>query len=155
GQFTMVLAATLPNLLMIWAEFLRHQLWFDIVMAVLVPVWAAQLLFDSWRACRTVAAAHRTRLEMELLAAGMARSRGEAARANQTKSLFLANMSHELRTPLNAILGFSEVIHTKALGEDAEKQYREYIGDILRSGRHLLGLINDVLDIAKIESGKL
>ena len=155
GQFFMVLAATLPNLGMIWAHFLVQQLWFDTVIAVVLPIWAIQLHLDSWRACRTVAAAHRTRLEMEALADELARSRDEAARANRAKSLFLANMSHELRTPLNAILGFSEVIHKRSLGKDAHDRYSEYAHDILRSGRHLLGLINDVLDIAKIEAGKL
>ena len=155
GQFVMVIAATLPNLGMVWAEFLRQELWLDTVLAAVLPIWAIQLHLDSWRACRSVAAAHRTRLEMEALADELVLARDEASRANRAKSLFLANMSHELRTPLNAILGFSEVIMRRALGKNAEDRYSEYAGDILRSGRHLLGLINDVLDIAKIEAGKL
>jgi two-component system cell cycle sensor histidine kinase PleC len=155
GQFVMVIAATLPNLGMIWAEFLRQELWIDTVLAAVLPIWAIQLHLDSWRACRSVSGAHRTRLEMEALADELVLARDEASRANRAKSLFLANMSHELRTPLNAILGFSEVIMRKALGKNAEDRYSEYAGDILRSGRHLLGLINDVLDIAKIEAGKL
>ena len=155
GQFVMVIAATLPNLGMVWAQFLRQELWFDTVLAVVLPIWAIQLHLDSWRACRTVAVAHRTRLEMEALVTELAFARDEAARANKAKSLFLANMSHELRTPLNAILGFSEVIMRRSLGKNADDRYSEYAGDILRSGRHLLGLINDVLEIAKIEAGKL
>ncbi len=74
--------------------------------------------------------------------------------ANRLKSEFLANMSHELRTPLNAIIGFSELMHDGKVGEVAA-QHKEYLGDILTSARHLLQLINDVLDLAKVESGKM
>jgi signal transduction histidine kinase len=74
--------------------------------------------------------------------------------ASRHKSEFLANMSHELRTPLNAILGFSEVLAEEMFGEVNEKQ-AEYLQDILASGRHLLSLINDILDLAKVEAGRL
>ena len=74
--------------------------------------------------------------------------------ANRLKSEFLANMSHELRTPLNAIIGFAELMHDGQVDPDSP-QHKEYLGDILTSGRHLLQLINDVLDLAKVESGKL
>jgi signal transduction histidine kinase/DNA-binding LytR/AlgR family response regulator len=74
--------------------------------------------------------------------------------ANRLKSEFLANMSHELRTPLNAIIGFAELLHDGQV-DPASPQHNEFLGDILTSGRHLLQLINDVLDLAKVEAGKL
>src|SRR5258707_2373825 len=78
----------------------------------------------------------------------------ELQNAAQTKNLFLANMSHELRTPLNGIIGFSEFLIDEKPGQLNPKQ-REYLGDVLNSARHLLQLINDVLDLAKIEAGKM
>jgi signal transduction histidine kinase len=74
--------------------------------------------------------------------------------ANRLKGEFLANMSHELRTPLNAIIGFAQLMHKGKVGP-LSPAHREYIGDILTSSQHLLQLINDVLDLAKIESGKI
>jgi signal transduction histidine kinase len=74
--------------------------------------------------------------------------------ANRHKSEFLANMSHELRTPLNAIIGFSEVLQEKLFGELNEKQ-AEYTSDILTSGQHLLSLINEILDLSKVEAGRM
>jgi len=79
---------------------------------------------------------------------------GRVQEANRLKSEFLANMSHELRTPLNAIIGFTELMHDGKTGPISDRQ-EEYLGDVLTSSRHLLHLINDVLDLSKIESGKM
>ena len=98
------------------------------------------------RLIQDIAARHR--VEAELIAAKQA-----SDDANQAKTHFLANMSHELRTPLNAIIGFSEALLTGIFGPMAPRQ-TEYVGDIRRSGLHLLSLINDILDTTKIESGK-
>ena len=78
-----------------------------------------------------------------------------AEAANSAKSEFLANMSHELRTPLNAINGFSEMMVGEMFGSLGDRRYREYAADILTSGQHLLALINDILDMSKIEAGKM
>jgi signal transduction histidine kinase len=79
---------------------------------------------------------------------------GELKTASRHKSEFLANMSHELRTPLNAVIGFSEVLQDRLFGDLNEKQ-AEYVADIHTSGRHLLDLINDILDLSKIEAGRM
>jgi signal transduction histidine kinase len=84
----------------------------------------------------------------------LARKSAELEVANRHKSEFLANMSHELRTPLNAIIGFSEVLVERMFGEMNDKQ-DEYVRDIHSSGRHLLSLINDILDLSKVEAGRM
>jgi len=86
---------------------------------------------------------------------GLRNARRQAEGANRAKSDFLANMSHELRTPLNAILGFSEVMMRELAGPMGRPQYREYAADIHDSGRHLLEVINDILDLSKIEAGRV
>jgi protein-histidine pros-kinase len=80
--------------------------------------------------------------------------RRQAEEANRLKSEFLANMSHELRTPLNSVIGFSELIYDGKAGPVTTNQ-KEYLGDVLTSARHLLQLINDILDLAKVEAGKI
>ena len=81
-------------------------------------------------------------------------ARSQAEAANHSKSEFLANMSHELRTPLNAIIGFTEIISQELFGPIANKKYLEYVKDVHSSSLHLLSIINDVLDMSKIEAGK-
>ena len=77
-----------------------------------------------------------------------------AEQANIAKSQFLANMSHELRTPLNAIIGFSDMIQAQHFGAVGNQRYLDYVKDISKSGHHLLGVINDILDLSKIEAGR-
>ncbi len=87
-------------------------------------------------------------MELELQAA-----RTGADIADRAKSIFMANMSHELRTPLNAVIGYSEMIEAEIFGAAGSPKYREYAGDIASAGRHLLDLVNDVLDFTQMESG--
>ncbi len=84
----------------------------------------------------------------------MLRVARRAQLADRSKSEFLANMSHELRTPLNAIIGFSEMMRNETLGPIGNESYKDYSGNILDSGQHLLDIINDVLDLSKVEAGK-
>jgi len=97
---------------------------------------------------RRIALAHAKNLK---LTAAIAR----AEAANQAKSEFLANMSHELRTPLNAIIGFSELIKNDVLGAGGAERYRNYAGDINKSGLHLLEMVNDILDMVKADAGAI
>lgn len=92
--------------------------------------------------------------ELEVAKSVSDEARRRAEEANLAKSRFLASMSHELRTPLNAILGFSEVMSGEVLGPIANDSYKEYVGDIHRSGQHLLNLINEILDLSRIEAGR-
>ena len=93
--------------------------------------------------------------KLKEVAANLAAARDEAEAANRTKSEFLANMSHELRTPLNAVIGFSEVMIREVFGSLGSQRYMDYAEDIHSSGSHLLGLINDILDLSKVEAGQL
>ena len=83
------------------------------------------------------------------------RARDHALTADRSKSAFLANMSHELRTPLNAIIGFSDMMKGGVFGDIGNERYQEYAGDIYNSGQHLLAIINDVLDLAKISAARM
>ncbi|VVT10572.1 Two-component sensor histidine kinase [Hoeflea sp. EC-HK425] len=92
--------------------------------------------------------------ELEVANSVSDEARRRAEESNLAKSRFLASMSHELRTPLNAILGFSEVMSGEVLGPIENASYKEYVGDIHRSGQHLLNLINEILDLSRIEAGR-
>jgi two-component system cell cycle sensor histidine kinase PleC len=94
-------------------------------------------------------------IELVDLAQKYSDEKNRAEEANQAKSKFLANMSHELRTPLNAIIGFSEVMGSGMFGTLGSEKYQEYCHDILTSGHYLLEVINDILDMSKIEAGRM
>jgi signal transduction histidine kinase len=96
-----------------------------------------------------------SRARLNELSRRLAITAEQAEQANRAKSAFLANMSHELRTPLNAIMGFSEVMKDQHLGPVHNPRYLAYAADIHASGRYLLGIINDILDLSKIEAGKM
>ncbi len=132
------------------------------VLTVVLTVWLGYILIIGASMRRNVAEMLRTRFANEDMAHQLEQARDEALgerreaeNANRSKTAFLANMSHELRTPLNAILGFSDMIANQVLGQEVPQRYRGYAQDINDSGSHLLSLINDLLDVAKIESGHM
>ena len=92
-------------------------------------------------------------LALEFAISSLEIARDDAVRANEAKSNFLANMSHELRTPLNAVIGFSEIIAAELMGRIPNRSYVDYAHDILASGRHLLEIVEDMLDLARVEAG--
>ncbi len=95
-----------------------------------------------------------TKAQLEKTTAGLTGALRKASVASEAKSAFLAAMSHELRTPLNAIIGFSELMLSEALGPIGNPRYGEYISDIRKSGTHLLSVINDILDLSRMEAGR-
>jgi two-component system cell cycle sensor histidine kinase PleC len=137
-----------------------HTVLRSVIMALTAPVYVGFMALVSQRNHKRARAAillaeERNSLLAELVMAKLESDRGRerAEAASLAKSQFLANMSHELRTPLNAILGFSELIATRMFQNDPERHV-EYAGLIHSSGHHLLALINDILDLAKIEAGR-
>jgi two-component system cell cycle sensor histidine kinase PleC len=158
----MFLASLVPFSAMAFLRFAFGNSMIDYGAAIFIPVVALQLFIDGRRIMHRLDEDSRLRFQVEDLARELEETRDDALRkrfeaetANASKTAFLANMSHELRTPLNAILGFSEIIAQECFGPTGSPRYKEYAGDIHSSGAHLLSLINDLLDVAKIEAGKM
>jgi signal transduction histidine kinase len=135
------------------------------VMAVVVVLGLVAAIADHHLASRAALEAERlrayvveleaTKRELEATTGNLSRALDAAAAASQSKSQFLATMSHELRTPLNAIIGFSELLKGELFGPIGDARYKGYVNDVHRSGKHLLSLVNDVLDFSKIDAGHL
>ena len=125
------------------------------IIAVLAFIYAAMLILLGRRLNSTAVAALRGQYEKAALADQLSTANAEVRGASRAKSEFLANMSHELRTPLNAIIGFSEIMSREILGPIGLQRYRDYAADIQESGKHLLGVINDILDLSRVEAGKM
>jgi two-component system cell cycle sensor histidine kinase PleC len=162
SNMRMYLANLLPLSLMTSARFLLGDSVIDMVIGGLTPFVAFQMWHTGRPLVWRMAEDARLRFKVEDLARELEETRDEALKkrfeaetANASKTAFLANMSHELRTPLNAILGFSEIISQECFGPVGSERYRDYAGDIHASGAHLLSLINDLLDVAKIEAGRM
>src|ERR1700686_1432701 len=156
------LAATVPVTAAIVLNFVLSGSFDNYVLAFLALAAEGYFALLAHRLHSTTLATLEARAEKDALIGELeqAKSSSDEARhraesANVAKSRFLANMSHELRTPLNAILGFSEVIKAELFGPMGHEKYREYAEYIHESGAHLLDLINDVLDLSKIEAGRM
>ncbi|MFB3074284.1 MAG: PAS domain S-box protein [Candidatus Methylomirabilales bacterium] len=133
----------------------KIQLLTTLASQAVIAMENSRLYEELWQAARQLEARveERTR-ELHAANLQLEEARNHAERVSGHKTEFLANMSHELRTPLNAILGFSELLMDEKFGPLNEKQQR-YVGNVFSSGRHLLNLINDLLDLSKVEAGKM
>jgi two-component system, cell cycle sensor histidine kinase PleC len=156
-----VFAATVPVSTAVALDFALRNNLHDYILAAMALTAQAYFSLLAHRLYSTLLATLEARAEKDALIGELetakansdeARRRAEAA--NISKSRFLAQMSHELRTPLNAILGFSEVMKTEIFGPHSVPAYKDYSGDIHSSGVHLLGLINEILDLSRIEAGR-
>jgi two-component system, cell cycle sensor histidine kinase PleC len=162
SNFEFFVASLTPVVVLLFARYMFAFTGMELVLALLVGGYAVQLLIDGQQVSRRMDQDTQLGFANEDMARELEEARDEALKkrfeaeaANASKTAFLANMSHELRTPLNAILGFSEIIARECLGPVGSPRYKEYAGDIHSSGAHLLSLINDLLDVAKIEAGRM
>jgi two-component system cell cycle sensor histidine kinase PleC len=156
-----VFALTLPVTFAIALDFAVKGTLHDYILAIMALTAEAYFSLLAYRLYSTTLATLEARAEKDALIGELEQSKSvsdEARRraegANIAKSRFLAQMSHELRTPLNAILGFSEVMKAEIFGPHAVAAYKDYSGDIHNSGVHLLNLINEILDLSRIEAGR-
>ncbi len=154
-------AATFPVTVAIALYFALQGTLRDYVLAIMALTAQGYFAVLAYRLYSTTLATLQARAEKDALIGELEQAkaisdeaRRRAETANISKSRFLAQMSHELRTPLNAILGFSEVMKSEVFGEHSIPAYKEYSGDIHNSGVHLLGLINEILDLSRIEAGR-
>jgi two-component system cell cycle sensor histidine kinase PleC len=154
-------AATFPVSAAIAFDFMLRGTLRDSVLAIMAITAQGFFAVLAYRLYSTTLATLEARAEKGLLIGELEQAKSEsdearrrAEAANISKSRFLAQMSHELRTPLNSILGFSEVMKSEVFGEHAVPAYKEYSADIHNSGVHLLGLINEILDLSRIEAGR-
>ena len=116
--------------------------------------WSNRAIFNDAGELTEIESVGRDVTQQRLSEEALRAAKEEAELASRAKTEFLANLSHELRTPLNAIIGFSEMIASELLGRINERRYRDYAANIQSSGNHLLGLISDILDVARIETGQ-
>ena len=156
-----VLALTLPVTIAIALDFVFRGTLHDYILAVMALTAEGYFSLLAYRLYSTTLATLEARAEKDALIGELEQSksisdeaRRRAEAANIAKSRFLAQMSHELRTPLNAILGFSEVMKGEIFGTHAVPMYKDYAADIHSSGVHLLNLINEILDLSRIEAGR-
>jgi two-component system cell cycle sensor histidine kinase PleC len=156
-----VFAATVPVTAAIALDFVLRGTLRDYILAAMAVTAECYFALLAYRLYSTTLATLMARAEKDALIGELEQAkaisdeaRGRAEAANISKSRFLAQMSHELRTPLNAILGFSEVMKSEIFGAHAVDVYKDYSADIHNSGVHLLNLINEILDLSRIEAGR-
>src|SRR6202789_1106843 len=156
-----VFALTLPVTISIALDFAMKETVHDYILAVMALAAEGYFSLLAYRLYSTTLATLEARAEKDALIGELEQSksisdeaRRRAEAANIAKSRFLAQMSHELRTPLNAILGFSEIMKGEIFGTHTVPMYKDYAADIHSSGVHLLNLINEILDLSRIEAGR-
>jgi two-component system cell cycle sensor histidine kinase PleC len=157
-----MIASTAPFVLFLCTVMIVHEAYpYNLILSAMAILYCVETFVTANKLSAMVGRMIELQIGNGKLIASLAAEKTEsdqarirAERASRAKSNFLANMSHELRTPLNAILGFSEIIRDRTFGEAATARYTSYAADINKSGNHLLSLINDILDLSRIEAGK-